>query len=88
MLPGDELTFARHRYKIDYNVAPDTPLPPPLEDEEDLGTSRLEKADLLRRRAQPPSSPAAGNGHLPHARTKGPNPDEDRAVEWLNDDDR
>lgn len=87
VLPGDELAVAKHRFKLDYNVAPDAPPPPPLNDEEDIGTSLLEKAGLLRRRPQNPESPAPGrslkpNGHAAHPASS----DEDRALEWLNDD--
>jgi adenylate cyclase len=85
VLPGDELAVARHRYRIDYNVAPDAPPPPPLNDEEDLGTSLLEKAGLVRRRAQHPPGAAATR----HANGSSPRPatDEDRVLEWLKDDD-
>src|SRR5579872_1550731 len=71
VLPGDELAVAKHRYKLDYNVAPDAPPPVPLVDEEDMGTSLLEKAGLMRRRTQqspatPPGSARKSNGHTPH----------------------
>ena len=88
VLPGDELAVARHRFKVDYNVAPDAPPPPPLNDEEDLGTSLLEKAGLMRRRPSrhgdtPPDAPHAANGNSSHPAT-----DDDRAVEWLNGGDK
>lgn len=70
VLPGDELAVAKHRYKLDYNVAPDAPPPVPLVDEEDMGTSLLEKAGLMRRRPQqspatPPGSARKSNRHTP-----------------------
>src|SRR5260370_34332965 len=53
VMPGDELTVAKHRFKLDYDVAEGVPLPPPLvEDEVDMGTSLLEKAGLLKRRSE------------------------------------
>jgi adenylate cyclase len=84
VLPGDELAVARHRFKVDYNVAPDAPPPPPLNDEEDLGTSLLEKAGLVRRRNPQPSADAGHkrNGNSARAAT-----DEERVVEWLTGDD-
>jgi hypothetical protein len=88
VLPGDELAVARHRFKVDYNVAPDAPPPPPLNDEEDLGTSLLEKAGLMRRRspARPPAKPP-GAAPLTNGNSSHPATDDDRAVEWLNGDD-
>src|SRR5579872_543313 len=52
VMPGDELAVAKHRFKIDYDVAEGVPPPPPIvEDEVDMGTSLLEKAGLLKRRS-------------------------------------
>jgi adenylate cyclase len=82
VLPGDELAVARHRFKVDYNVAPDAPPPPPLNDEEDLGTSLLEKAGLVRRRNPPAGADGRRNGNAPH-----PTTEEERVVEWLTGDD-
>jgi len=87
VMPGDELTVAKHRFKLDYNVAPDAPPPPPLVDEEDLGASLLEKAGLMRRRTSRPLTGKEGparnsNGRAPHSAS-----DEDRALEWLKDDE-
>ena len=87
VLPGDELAIAKHRYKIDYNVAADTPPPPPLDDEVDLGTSLLEKAGLVRRRNHSPADgprdrPHAGNGSAAPKSTQ-----EDEVLRWLAEDD-
>jgi adenylate cyclase len=87
VLPGDELAIAKHRFKLDYNVASDAPPPPPLNDEEDLGTSLLEKAGLMRRRAQQP--PQARRDSEPRANGQAPSPASaaEQALEWLADDD-
>jgi adenylate cyclase len=87
VLPGDELAIAKHRYKLDYNVAPDAPPPPALEDEVDLGTSLLEKAGLMRRRNPSPqegkgSRPQGANGKAPERPS-----DEDQVLRWLAEDD-
>jgi adenylate cyclase len=87
VLPGDELSVAKHRYKLDYNVAADAPPPPPLNDEEDLGTSLLEKAGLVRRRNQPSSDSPSGLRNDRNGSTSGPATDEDRATQWLSDDE-
>jgi adenylate cyclase len=87
ILPGDELAVARHRYKIEYHVAPGASPPPPLEegaDENILGTSLLEKAGLVQRRPQrapAPPKPRAGRDD------SAPRTDDDRALEWLEADD-
>src|SRR5262245_20442866 len=86
VLPGDELTVAHHRFKVDYNVAPDAPPPPPLNDEEDLETSLLEKARLVRHRnPQPP----AGARHKRNGTSERAATEEERVIEWLtgNDDE-
>jgi len=87
VLPGDELAVAKHRFKIDYDVAIDLPPPPPLDDEEDIGTSLLEKAGLMRRRTQPAREHPPGNGRSSNGKAPGPQSDEDKALEWLTDDD-
>jgi len=87
VLPGDELAVARHRFKVDYNVAPDAPPPPPLNDEEDLGASLLEKAGLVRRRNQHPSAGASGTGPKRNGSSPRSATDEERVVEWLTGDD-
>ena len=87
VLPGDELSVARHRYRIDYNVAPDAPPPPPLNDEEDLGTSLLEKAGLVRRRAKKSPGGSSGGSRNSNGTASPSSKDDERALEWLNDDD-
>lgn len=88
VLPGDELSIAKHRYKIDYNVAPDAPPPPPLEDEDvDLGTSLLEKAGLVRRRPKPSDGDPANQPHRPNGKSPRSGSDEDEVLRWLADDD-
>jgi pSer/pThr/pTyr-binding forkhead associated (FHA) protein len=63
VMPGDELAVAKHRFKIDYDVAEGVPPPPPLvEDEVDMGTSLLEKAGLMKRRSERPGSERADSG--------------------------
>ena len=49
--PGDELTIAKHRYKIDYQMTADRKvLEEPLAEDHVLGQSLLEKAGLERPR--------------------------------------
>jgi hypothetical protein len=103
ILPGDELAVAKHRFKIDYNVAEGVPPPPPIvEDAVDMGTSLLEKAGLLKRRSEGPrpdgrrsdghNSDARGvvtPGRVRHTNGQSPQPasDEDQAADWLTGDD-
>ena len=51
VMPGDELAVAKHRFRIEYDVAPGTPLPEPLQADEEvnMGVSLMEKAGLVRR---------------------------------------
>jgi|SRR5579872_7453705 len=97
VLPGDELAVAKHRFKIDYNVAEGVPPPPPIVDETaTTGTSLLEKAGLLRRRSERPglARPVGRPGGPPAPRARSSNgnaadsvSDEDRAVDWMTEDD-
>jgi adenylate cyclase len=87
VLPGDELAIAKHRFKLDYNVASDAPPPPPLNDEEDLGTSLLEKAGLMRRRAQPSPATRRDSEHKTNGEAPSPASAAEKALEWLADDD-
>lgn len=87
VLPGDELSVAKHRYKIDYSVAADAPPPPPLqEDTEDIGTSLMEKAGLVRRRPVGPPGNPARRSRPDGGPRQAPTTDEDRALDWLDDD--
>jgi adenylate cyclase len=87
VLPGDELAVARHRFKLDYNIASDAPPPPPINDEEDLGTSLLEKAGLVRRRAKKSPGGSSGGSRNSNGTASPSSKDDERALEWLNDDD-
>ena len=92
VMPGDELAVAKHRFKIDYNVADGVPAPPPIVDDAvDMGTSLLEKAGLLKRRFErpdvrprvaPPGRARNSNGQAPDRVS-----DEDQAVDWIAGDD-
>ncbi|HBH51247.1 MAG TPA: forkhead-associated protein [Planctomycetaceae bacterium] len=86
-LPGDEITIARHAYKIDYNVIPGTTPPVMFDSGEDIQLSLLEKAGLQQaeRRPRPPQGrPSQGSspGNRPSPRN-----DEERALEWLQSDE-
>lgn len=93
VMPGDELAVAKHRFKIDYNLAPGAPPPPPIEEEDhvDIGTSLMEKAGLVKRRTERPSSHSSGHSSGTTRDSNGkpsrPLTDEDRAAEWIADDD-
>ncbi|MSR56782.1 MAG: FHA domain-containing protein [Planctomycetaceae bacterium] len=88
ILPGDELAVAKHRFKIDYTVAPDAPPPPPLAENDEIpGQSLMEKAGLVRRRAtSAPSVPPDRKSPPPDLGTNPAN-DEERVFEWLEEDD-
>ena len=89
VMPGDELAVAKHRFKIDYNLAPGAPPPPPIEEDGnvDLGTSLMEKAGLVKRRNERPPSPSSGRMRDSNGNPSRPLTDEDRAAEMLFDDD-
>lgn len=92
VMPGDELAVAKHRFKIDYNVAPGAPPPPPIAEDEnvDIGASLMEKAGLVKRRTNDHSpTPSAGRGRDRDGRPHRPLTEEDRAAEWIagGDDD-
>jgi adenylate cyclase len=103
VMPGDELAVAKHRFKIDYNVAEGVPPPPPIADEAvDMGTSLLEKAGLLKRRSERPDAdrprserrgsarpgaPSAGREPSSNGQAPVPLSDEDQAVDWIAGDE-
>jgi len=86
LLPGDELSVAKHRYEVAYEPDPEAPPPP---EEDPFAISLMEKAGLERRRDQdrrrampPPARPVDTNG------SNGKFSDEeDQAVEWLTTDE-
>jgi hypothetical protein len=85
LLPGDEVSIAKHRYEMVYT--PDTDAPPPA-DEDPFAIGLLEKAGLARRESQehrkrqlpPPArpleNPPAANG----------SDADDEVLGWLSDD--
>jgi adenylate cyclase len=89
VLPGDELAVAKHRYKIDYNLTPGTPPPPPIEDDDhvDLGASLMEKAGLVKRRTEGPPAPRSNKRPDSNGEPSRPKTDEDRALDWMADDE-
>ena len=83
LMPGDELAVAKHPYKISY--APTSDKPPP--EEEPAQLSLMEKAGLVKRQTEPAPRPRPATPLKPPAAKKGPVTDEDKALEWLEDDD-
>jgi adenylate cyclase len=85
LLPGDELSIARHRFEVTYEPVQGAP---PPEEEDPFALSLLEKAGLMRREEEqrriklPPSArrvdPKEGNGKF--------SAEENQALEWLGDD--
>lgn len=69
ILPGDELTIARHKFTISY--IPQSSGPPPEDEGEDISIGLLEKAGLAVRDEPPPQrrNPLASAG----SSTSGPN---------------
>lgn len=85
LLPGDELTIAKHRFEVIYDPASDAP---PPEDEDPFAVSLLEKAGLARREEtdrRPRLAPAARPVDEQTVAEKFSS-EEDQAVEWLTDD--
>lgn len=82
LLPGDEVSIAKHRYEMIYT--PNGEAPPPV-DEDPFALSLMEKAGLTRRRERelPSSLPPATRA--PRPRPSG-NAEEDAVMEWLTED--
>jgi len=86
LLPGDEIAIARHRYEVAYEPAAGAP---PPEEEDPFALSLLEKAGLMRRQEQdrrvrlPPSV-----RRVDPTSTEKFSADENRAVEWLKDENQ
>lgn len=89
ILPGDELTLAKHRFKIDYEVPPGSLPPPPIDDspENILGTSLMEKAGLVRRRPQDAPPPPSSRPSSKPGRSNAAPLDDDQALKWLEAED-
>jgi len=85
LLPGDEISIAKHRYEVTYE--PVAGAPPP-EEEDPFALSLLEKAGLMRRKEQerrirlPPSTK-----RIDPERRDQFSSDENQAMDWLQDDD-
>lgn len=84
LLPGDELSVAKHRFEVDYEPLGDAP---PPEEEDPFAVSLLEKAGLQRREEQERKPRLA-----PAARPVEESPDgrfsdeEEQAMDWLSED--
>jgi adenylate cyclase len=85
LLPGDELTIAKHRFEVIYDPVSDAP--PPEEEEDPFAISLLEKAGLARReesdrgRRAPAARPIDQEAVAEQFSSE-----EDQAVDWLTDD--
>ena len=86
LLPGDQLSIAKHRYDVSYEPAHDAP---PPEEEDPFAVSLLEKAGLARQeqREREPRLPPAARPLQRESEAKTFSPEEEQAMEWLNDDD-
>ncbi|MCA9029887.1 MAG: FHA domain-containing protein [Planctomycetaceae bacterium] len=83
LMPGDELTVAKHHFVISYQPMGDAPAP--VEEEDPFAMSLLEKAGLQQRREERrrrPPAPAA----RPPAPQKKFSAEEDAALQWLTDE--
>jgi pSer/pThr/pTyr-binding forkhead associated (FHA) protein len=89
LLPGDELTIARHKFEVAYTPEGD---PPPPDEEDEFAVGLMEKAGLVRRkverpdpedrrderRAQPQPGGTAGGGASAS--------EDEQALRWLSED--
>lgn len=91
LLPGDELTIAKHRFAIQYEPLSDAP---PPEDANPFSLSLMEKAGLVnkRRRKKADSSheedllgDASKTKITPRPKSTG-NQQEDQIMQWLSED--
>jgi predicted component of type VI protein secretion system len=91
LMPGDVVSIAKHRYRIQYQ--PDPSAPPPVE-EDAFAVSLMEKAGLAKReeRPRPKPKPASDDGDQREDKNP-PGPalpsdeDDDLAMKWLNESD-
>jgi len=90
VLPGEELAFAKHRFRMEYDPPAGSQPPAPLDTAEDLQMSLLEKAGLARPERLPPPPPVRPPNRPAQGPTTPPgrpaNP-EDQAFRWLQSDD-
>ncbi len=90
LMPGDEISIAKHRYHIEYQ--PDLSAPPP-EEENAFAMSLMEKAGLAKRAESPRPKPPEEDKRItldendlpPSARPN--DEDEDLAMRWLSEPD-
>lgn len=85
LLPGDELTIAKHRFEVIYDPVSDAP---PPEEEDPFAVGLLEKAGLARREETDRHArlaPAARPLNQEEASQRFSS-DEDQVVDWLTDD--
>ncbi len=83
LLPGDELTIARHRFEVIYEPVSDAP---PPEEEDPFAISLLEKAGLARREEIDGRLAPAARSVEQETDEEKFSSEEDQAVEWLTDD--
>jgi adenylate cyclase len=82
VLPGDEVSIAKHRYALVYQ--PDGDAPPPVE-EDPFALSLLEKAGLARRPEE--KRRRRSSTDLPPRAAGAKRSIEDEINDWLNDDE-
>lgn len=88
LMPGDEISIARHHFVISYQPSGDAPATPPVEEEDPFAMSLLEKAGLQQRREEqrrlqlPPAARKKPDSQLPGKFSA----DEDAAARWLSED--
>lgn len=81
--PGDELTVAKHEFRIQYQPSADAP--PPQEEEDPMAIGLLEKAGLMRQQTRGPRARSARPVDV-HDDSKFSS-EENEADRWLKDDD-
>lgn len=82
--PGDEVSIAKHVFRISYQPAADAP--PPQEEEDPMSIGLLEKAGLMRQR---PRGPKARPARPVSSRDDSKFSDsENDAARWLNGDEQ
>ena len=84
LLPGDELSVARHRFEVAYTPVGDAP---PPEEDDPLAVSLMQRAGLVRRKPTASPEPPAGRSKTQTAHAPGPKPESDDslAVWYLNE---